>query len=235
MVITVDAHKLAYMALPKAGCSSVKEALARLDPSVTLPPEDQIDVRTWHGIYPTRRFRKHRWRALEGYWGFCVVRDPVKRLLSVYTNRVLQFGDTMNSRKLRQGRDWLPDLPRQPDPDTFFQNLQGYVMGSSSIKHHVMGARVFLGPDLGVYDKVYRTEELGQLAYDLALLTRQNVHMPRGNRSEAQLTLDDLAPRTIDALRPMLDEEYAFLSDYYDNPLGPRRHDACVTPMRRVS
>ena len=32
MVIAVDAYKLAYMALPKAGCSSVKEALARLDP-----------------------------------------------------------------------------------------------------------------------------------------------------------------------------------------------------------
>jgi len=32
MVIAVKAHRIAYMALPKAGCSTVKAALAQLSP-----------------------------------------------------------------------------------------------------------------------------------------------------------------------------------------------------------
>ena len=235
MVIAVDAHKLAYMALPKAGCSSVKEALARLDPAVTLPPEDAIDIHTWHALYPTRRFRPHRWKKYREHWRFCVVRDPARRLMSVYTNRVLQFQDTLNSRKLRVGRDWLPDLPRDPDPDTFFRNLDAYCQASSSIKHHALGAWLFVGRDLADYNRVYRTEELADLAWDLGLLTRQKVALPRRNRSEERLRLEDLQGATIDALRPFLDQEYAFLKGFYPNPLGPRVHDACVTPARRVS
>lgn len=235
MVIAIDAHKLAYMALPKAGCSSVKEALARLDPSVKLPKPKKIDVYTWHTLYPTRRFRQHRFQRYEDSWRFCVVRDPVKRLLSVYTNRVVQFGDLRRSKKMRQGRDWLRGIPREPDPDTFFQNLSIYKRASSSVKHHAIDAWLFVGPDLRAYNKVYKTEELDQLAYDLSLLTRQPVAMPRGNPSELKLNLDDLQDKTIDAIRPFLDGEYGFLSEFYDNPLGARVHASCALPIRRVS
>jgi hypothetical protein len=232
MVIRVDAHKLAYMALPKAGCSSVKEALARIDPAVTLPAEHDITVETWHAIYPTQRFRKHRWIDLDGHFRFCVVRDPIKRLLSVYTNRVLEFGDLRNSRNIRRGH---VDLPVDPDPDFFFTNLEAYKAASSSINHHAIAADIFLGGAFNRYSRVYRTEELGQLAWDLSLWTRQDVAMPRGNASESALSLDDLKGQTIDAIRPFLDHEYSFLSDYYQNPLGGRLYDACVTQTRRVS
>lgn len=237
MVIAVDAHKLAYMALPKAGCSSVKQALASVDPDVMPPPASQTTHFTWHGIYPTRRFRPHRWARYADYWRFCVVRDPFKRLMSVYTNRVLQFGDLKNSVKIRDGRDWLPDLPVEPDPDFFFQHLEVYKQASSSIKHHALDAWLFLGRDLSKasYNRVYRTEDLGALAWDLSLLTRQEVVLPRSNSSERKLTAADLHPKTIDALRPFLEREYAFLKGIYINPFGRKIYDACVTPIRRVS
>jgi hypothetical protein len=223
MVIAVKAHKLAYMALPKAGCSSVKEALARIDPDATLPPDDQIDVNTWHAIYPTTRFRPHRWEKYEtpDWFRFCVVRDPFKRLMSCYTNRVLQFNELKNSIKIRDGRDYLPDdLPVEPDPDFFFQNLQHYVRASSAIKHHALGAWLFLGKDLGRYSRVYRTAELPKLAADLSDRTGLPVTIPRGNASEVRLTPDDLKGETIAALTPFLVQEYAYLRDYYDNPLS---------------
>ncbi|MGH1414623.1 MAG: sulfotransferase family 2 domain-containing protein [Pelagimonas sp.] len=235
MVIAVEAHKLAYMALPKAGCSSVKEALAHLDPSVEKPRKEDVTVYTWHDVYPTKRFRPHRFQDYADYWRFCVVRDPIKRLLSVYTNRVVQFGDLRNSTKLREGRDWLSDVSREPSPDEFFQNLDVYKRASSSIKHHAIEAWLFVGRDLGAYNKVYKTEDLGQLGYDLSLLTRQPVDMPRRNNSEMTLDIADLQDKTIDAIRPFLDGEYAFLSEFYKNPLGPRRHASCAMPIRRVS
>lgn len=223
MVIAVDAYKIAYMALPKAACSSVKEALARLDPAVTPPPADQITPYTWHDIYPTKRFRPHRWEPYErpGWFRFCVVRDPVQRLLSVYTNRVLQFNELKNSIKIRDGRDYLPDdLPVEPDPDFFFQHLEEYKRGSSAIKHHVLGAWLFIGSAPLRYDRVYRVEELAALAADLSALSGREVRFRRRNQSDQRLSLGDLRPETIDALRPFLAQEYAHLAGYYDNPLG---------------
>lgn len=217
-VIRVEAHRIAYQALPKAGCSSVKQALARIDPDVTLPAEDAHTDFTWHRIYPTVRFRPMRWKPFEAeeWFGFCVVRDPTKRLLSCYTDRVLKRNELRNSPKVRNN----PDLPEMPDPDFFFLNLAAYRKASSTIKHHSCCATLFIGPNLSRYDRVYRTSELNRLAQDLSARAGQAVEMPRANRSAMSLSLEALKPEARDAIRPFLESQYALLSDYYDNPLA---------------
>lgn len=217
MAIAIESHRIAYMALPKAGCTSVKSALAQVDPVVPWRLRRRTgDVMHWHRVYPTQRFRPHRWQQFQDFWRFCVVRDPVKRLMSAYLNRVVEMRELHNSRKLARGR--FPHLTADPDPDFFFQNMWEYVEASSTIKHHVMPAWLFLGPHLD-YDRVYRTDELPALADDLSDRTGVQVHMRRENPTKTKLGLADLSDRTIDALRPYLDEEYAFLSSYYANPL----------------
>lgn len=217
MAIAVAAHKIAYMALPKAGCSTVKAALAQIDPAITMPSCETMDVNTWHGFYPTRRFRPHRWEAYTDYFRFAVVRDPVDRLLSVYTNRVVDLKDLHNSRKITRG---IVNLPSDPDPDFFFANLAAYCGASSVIKHHCLGAGLFLGPKPLRYDRIYRTQELSDLADDLASISGRPVTLRRENQSMTRLALDDLKFATVRAIREFLDAEYRLLSDYYDNPLG---------------
>ncbi len=220
MVIAVDAHRIAYMALPKAGCSSVKAALARTDPAVTIPPADQIRTETWHSIYPTQRFRAHRWQVYGDYWRFCVVRDPAKRLMSGFVDRVVERGELAHSRRLARGD--FPHLSTTPDPDHFFQHLWDYAEASSVVKHHVAEAWLFLGPgDIRRhYHRIFKTEEMGLLAEALSAVTRQPVTMPRENRTRTKLTLDDLSPATLDALRPYFAKEYETLAGFYDNPLA---------------
>lgn len=230
MVIAIDAFKLAYVALPKAGCSSVKQALAGIDPWVMVP--ENPDVHTWHAIYPTERQNPDEWHRYDGYFRFCVVRDPAKRLMSCYSDIVQKRGALIDSPRVRAATG----LPVDPDPDTFFSRLWRYRKKSSLVKHHVLGASVFLGENLnGDYDRVYRTDELNQLADDLTRRTGQTVTIPHANSSGAGLSLFDLEGRTIDRLRPLLEEEYAYLRGYYQNPLGPRLHDACAIPNSRLS
>jgi len=232
MVITVEAHRIAYMALPKAGCSTVKAALAQVDPEATVPDDGPADVMTWHRLYPTMRFRPHRWQAYDGWWRFCVVRDPLKRLLSVYTNRVVGLRELHNCRSILRGR---VDLPMDPDPDFFFQNLRAYMQAASAIKHHALPAWLFLGPDLGRYDRVYRTSELHRFGEDLAERTGCAVSIARENPSETRLRADDLALATRAHLRDHLEDEYRYLAEFYENPFGRRQHRACTGPARRVS
>lgn len=214
MVISVEDHGLAYSAVPKAGCSSVKAMLAEVDPNVSLPPERERTGDTWHSLYPTRRWRGDVFSQYTRSFRFTVVRDPIKRLMSVYTNRVVDKKDLHKSRKLqRRG-----GMPMDPDPDTFFANLSKYSELSSIIKHHVLPARMFAGPDLSQYDKVYRTEQIGELAEDLAERTGREVSVKRANKSTTSLKFDDLTPHTRHKLRPYLNAEYRYLSAWFDNP-----------------
>lgn len=217
MVISVQAYKIAYMALPKAACSSVKAMLAQIDPEVTVPPEDEINTNTWHSIYPTRRFSPKRWGKFNDFWRFCVVRDPAQRLMSCYTNRVVQLRALHNSRKMQSGRF---DLPKDPDPDFFFQNLGTYRRASSVINHHALGSFHFLGYAPLDFDKVYKMENLADLTADLSDRTDQVIEVKHENRSTSKLDVADLQPETKDALRPFFDQEYTNLSGYYENPIA---------------
>ncbi|MBE9635655.1 sulfotransferase family 2 domain-containing protein [Salipiger mangrovisoli] len=230
MVIAVEAHRIAYMALPKAGCTTVKTALAQIDPAVRQ--QGAPDTANVHALYPTRRFRPHRWQGYAGYWRFCVVREPLQRLLSVYTNRVVELGELHNSRRLRRAR---PDLPCDPDPDFFFRNLAGYRDMASVIRHHVLPAWLFLGPDLDRYDRIYTTGTLDQLASDLALRSGAQVTMPRANASARRLAPESLKPETLAALGAHLAPEYEYLNAFFPNPFKPGGRFSCAASLRRVS
>lgn len=215
MVIRVDPKRLAYMAVPKAACSSIKAALAALDPTQAQDDPDAFGQKQVHSLYPTQRFRMHRWQHVEGHFRFTVVRDPLKRLLAVYTNRVVALRELHNCRKIKRGR---VNLPADPDPDYFFQNLSPYIAVSSSIKHHALPTVVFTGADLRRYSRVYRTDEIGLLEQDLSHHVCADVHVPHFNSSGAKLTLDDLKPETHRVLAARLDSEYRHLEGYFCNP-----------------
>lgn len=218
MAITVEKHKIAYMALPKAGCSSVKSILAQIDEE---KPDDGGFTcnKRFHAMYPTRRFRPHRWSAYGSDWyRFCIVRDPVKRLMSCYLNRVIGKRELFNSRNIRRG---LVDLPTLPDPDFFFQNLQAYMKASSVIRHHALPTRLFLGRDLSQYDDVFKVSELPRLAAKLTERTGKPIELVRQNATSQKLTLDDLKPKTLKVLSRIVAEEYSLLDGYFDNPFAP--------------
>lgn len=216
MVISVDAWKLAYTAVPKAGCSSVKAMLAEIDPTVTLPEPESRSNKVYHQIYPTRRFRQKLFDRHQDGYRFTVVRDPIRRLMSVYTNRVVGLGDLHKSRMLTRRQV----LPLDPDPDTFFQNLRRYMRMSSIIRHHSLPASLFAGPDLSIYDRVYRTDQMGELAEFLITRSGHALTVARANSSESRLDFDDLASQTRDALRPFLETEYSYLAGHIENRLA---------------
>ena len=220
MVIRVDSHRLAYMAVPKAACSSVKAALAVLDPMHAQKDASELGQKQVHAIYPTMRFRKHRWDYLENHFKFTVVRDPLKRLLAVYTNRVEGLGILTHCRKIRRGR---VHLPTEPDPDYFFQNLTAYVATSSDIKHHTLPTALFTGTDWDAFTNVFRTSEMTALGEALSAQTGRDVLIPHFNSSDRRLDLADLKPQTQRVLQVLLEDEYAHLDAFYDNPFDRGR------------
>lgn len=219
-MILIGAHRLAYVPVPKAGCSTVKQLLSQIDPKYPRKFKRMGEPQKFaeHVVYPTRRFAAARFEKLNARWfRFCVIRDPLKRLLSCYTNRVLQMKDLEGSMRIKRG--WA-DLPTDPDPDFFFQNLGRFRRGSSQIRHHSITAKYFVGKDLSIYDRVCPIEQLDSLFEELSARTGEQISPTRKNKSSVKLELDALQPKTRDCLRKELRREYKFLSDYYDNPFN---------------
>jgi len=213
MAIALSDPRIFYAAVPKAACSSVKAALAVIDPEFD-DLDRALDTQALHRRYPTRRFRRWRFEEYEGWWRFTVVRDPVKRLMSVYTDRVVAKRDLHLSKGVREA-----GLPRDPDPDYFFQNLDSYRAAASRIRHHALPTRFFIGAAPARFERVFRTSELGELQAELRARSGTGVTIPRRNASAAKLSFDALVPATRDALRPFLAAEYALLQGFFDNPL----------------
>jgi len=216
MVIAIDRFQLAYMAVPKAACSTVKAMLADADPGIVKPEQHNTGNRWYHQTYPTRRFRPDRFAKYDGYFSFTVVRDPIRRLMSVFTNRVADMKELQNCRRLRNKR---PDLPTDPDPDFFFENFYTYRELSSSIRHHTRESRLFTGPDFDKYDRVYRTDEIDILSADLSQRCGKTIRPVQANSSQARLKFDDLNPKAQNVVRPFLAAEYRHLSGYFDDPM----------------
>ena len=210
MVISVNTPRVIYAAIPKAGCSSVKAMLADLEAVQGL-----LDNRDYQKSYPTRRLRQAALNDRGNAFKFTVVRDPAKRLMSVYTDRVVDKKDLHKSRLLK-----TRNLPLDPDPDFFFQKLRRYTKLSSIVHHHVTRSNAFTGDDLGIYDAIYRTSEIARLAEDLKAHTGLNVQNKWKNKSSTTLRIDALKPATREKLRPHLAREYTHLEAYFDNPFA---------------
>ncbi len=215
MAIALKCYRLLYMALPKAGCTAVKAALAHIDPDAPEGLGLNAPMADLHRHYQTRRFRPHRFQAYEGWWRFCVIRDPVQRLLSVWSDKVHGRDELYNSRALRDGGS---ALPRRPDPDTFFENLGDYMRLSSAIRNHALPARLFIGSDLGAYDRVYTTASLDRLADDLGKLSGRAVRIARRNRSRVPLHWPDLGPAARRAVLAHTREDYAMMRRHFEPP-----------------
>ena len=240
MVIRVDPKKLAYMAVPKAACSSIKAALAAIDPTQDLSDPTAFGQKQVHSIYKTQRFRMHRWDQVQDYFRFTVVRDPLKRLLAVYTNRVVGLRELHKSRKINRGQ---VNLTPDPDPDYFFQNLSAYIAVSSSVKHHALPTSIFTGADLARYDRVYRTSDISKLQDDLSEHIDAHVTVPHFNSSDSPLMLDDLKPKTHRVLAARLEHEYRHLDGFFTNPFIAKhksmtswvRQSTCTTARADLS
>lgn len=215
-MIAIKEYRLAYAAVPKAGCSSVKAMLAQIDPEVELPPDETRNSTFYHGIYQTQRYRKDRFAAQDGDFRFTVVRDPIKRLMSVYTNRVVDLKDLHKSRQLKR----QSELTLDPDPDTFFQNFRDYSRQSSVIRHHILPTALFTGDDLDAYDQVFLTGQMNDVAKMLSERSGKEVVLTKANSSATKLVFSDLQPQTQDALMPYLQDEYRHLDGYVENPFS---------------
>lgn len=216
--VICEGLNLAFFSVPKAASTSMKLVLYELREGRPWTGEPD-DI---HKALPTPLTRPRDFVATEGMRRITIIRDPVKRLLSAYGNRVLHHGDVRNalrrpSTRLKQIflRPWLRSYPSF---DRFYGQLEQYQSLSFTIWHHTCSIRHFIGEDLSVFDRVYKVEELGQLEADLSEMAGREIRLPREQTGGMKLRLEDLSPKARAAVLEHTAPDYALLRGLYTPP-----------------
>jgi len=224
MIALLEDHHIAFIASPKCMTTSIGRLFLEIETGKPFNRDDH-DGMFVHKIYQ-KRARAMKLDAvpapldkLDGYWKFTVVRDPIKRLFSAYTNRVVhkkEVEQAMARPNWQEAHgDTAAGLDPNPDANTFFANLEGYRDVIAPIRHHSNPMRDYIGADLSAYDRVFPVEKITELEEVLSARVGQPVSMPNAQRSKNKLKFADLSSEAQRVILAFTRSDYDLLSDYY--------------------
>lgn len=214
MTAEIPEHRIVYFSIPKVASTSLKELfyLANHGKPYERKVEERVHIHNEH--YRTVSFYRHEAGRYDGHLRLAVVRDPIKRVLSCYSNRVLARGKLASGMIDAVAAERL-GAPADPDIDTFIKKLDIYRALSGSIRNHTQPSAHYLGPDLGWFHHVFPIEDVDRMVALLSERTGLALTLPKKQTSEKKIAFEDLSARARDRLREFCAADYAYLKDFY--------------------
>ncbi|MCB1418179.1 MAG: sulfotransferase family 2 domain-containing protein [Notoacmeibacter sp.] len=234
MAIDCQITRTVYHAVPKVACTSLKTLFWTLNHegnSVPLEEKAANLLRRLRGR-PPRPLGIHHRAGYEtvsfdasrpvpaGYESFAVVRDPLARLKSAWSNKVTseRFEHREEDRAISRA-----GLPLEPGFAEFIENYDAYRSLSGAARDHTEHFSVYLGPTRASVYRLFRMEEMPDLESWLSARAGRPITVPRENRTEAD-TRDASVPSALhDRLRAITRSDYDWLEGLYSFEAGLAR------------
>ena len=161
MAVVLNKYKLSIMLVPKGASTTIKHVAFEIENGYPFKPFfSNSRRRQIHHIYQSRLFKFDRDMVNWKNAVFAVIRDPVERLLSCHSNRVLHLGELdkldLTGRRSREGRHSA----------AFVWNVCGHLHRyrelSDKIKHHSLPMERFLGGRADRYTRIFDSADLSE-------------------------------------------------------------------------
>ncbi len=216
MPYIMPAQRMAFFFSPKAGGTSLRAFLFHAENG--FPFRDysvqgaRVDANMLAANY---RFNRTDHDALRGYRRFALLRDPVKRFLSGYSNRVLHYRElsieAAGPQLLSEG------LPPDPDLATFVDNYIGYLRCSRPLARHFLKQQKFIGSNPDYFERIFRLENMDDLVRFVNDTCGTDARMPRLQTGGPKLNFfaldDDLQANLLEICRH--DIAFQIMPDYW--------------------
>lgn len=170
-----------------------------------------------HMLYPSKQFEKgYKKKDFNEYFRFLIVRDPIKRFLSCYSNRVVHYH---NLAKWQLSPEAIAE-GATPDPDLigFIERLELYRKWSNHIRHHTDPAHLFTGPDLTWFDAIYRIEEMKECEEKLSQICGIPINIPHEQTGGPRFHMEELPRSSLLKIIDFYKGDYELFSQFYDAP-----------------
>lgn len=212
--IYLPEQQLIYIPIPKNACTSIKHALHEIEFGTRFDANlpEFSDYREHHDYYKKRPNAFTGLEALEKQeqaFRFAIVRDPVRRLLSCYRNRVIDLRDLQSSsKKLEQ-----LGLPLRPDLNTFIKHLADYRRVNKGVDHHSRPQAQFLGDSLEYLDRIYTLNEMPEII-EMLQKYKPDLEMRHRKTGGTTVTLADLSKEALHQAIDFYRKDYELLEGY---------------------
>lgn len=221
MAILIPCYKLAYFPIPKIACTSIKQTIFQInngfDLSKVMRNEEKMRKRCRiHAIYKSRKHSEKGHEKLGSYTTFAVIRDPMRRILSAYSNRVLYH------RALEKPAVAVElekrGLQANPDLNQFVMELEQYREVAKQVFSHTRPLAFFLGQDLSRFDNIFKIGQMPELEKFLSERTGREISIPNMQTGGKKQKLESLTDEAFDKLRRFCEPDYELIKDYLPKP-----------------
>lgn len=200
-------HRLSYISVPKVACTSVKHVFYQAENGQTFKPFQANGVqRHIHHLYPGYRFDQLPHDRIAGHHRVAVVRDPLQRLLSCYSNRVV-FHRCLSEEKVGPALA-VAGLTCDPDLGEFLDRFDEYRAVSGEVSHHSNPLIHSLGEDPAFYGKIYAISQLAEFVSDINTRLGKDLKIGHSQAGGPKLQVADMS----EAHRARFTERFA--ADY---------------------
>ena len=219
MAVELKNHDIVYFPMPKTACTSLKMLFYHLNEKRIFEnyKKDGKVMHIHNAGYGTPYFSELNHRDYAAMTRIAVIRDPVSRLLSAYSNRV-GFHRELSAPRIDLDLAGKLGIGPDPSPEEFFINLEKYRILSPSIRHHTDLATKFLGPSLDYFQKVYPIEKLPDMVAFLSSRTGQNLTLGREQTGGKKIHFKDLSVPARKRLALYCMGDYALVDGFYRVP-----------------
>lgn len=207
---------ITYFAVPKVACTSLKSMFFKIENGKYF--ENYVangTVRHVHNAaYPTRTFDDIPHERIKGHKRMAVVRDPVERLLSCYSNRVLHYRE-LSAKKIVSSALAQHDLPADPSLEDFIANLNAYRAMSWSIDHHARPMVDFLGKDPTYFENIYAMKDIPKFVEEVSKEVGQELALERLQEGEEKIPPGALSSQQRGLIENYYSKDYSSFESYF--------------------
>ena len=199
---------IGYKHIPKNACTSIKESIYSYENGLDF---DSIDhKKNIHEYYIDKyeSISKCKYRVI-------ILRDPIKRFLSAYSNRVTHHNE-LSGENVSKTNPFLAKkiTTFNPGLGQFLDNFHQYSR-VNSIKHHIKPIEEICSGDISIFTHIYPIEKIADFELFVSQQSEKKFTLGRSQTGGKKYWLQDLSNSQMQFLLEFYKKDYELLSDFY--------------------
>jgi hypothetical protein len=214
MSVILDKFSFFYIPIPKVACTSIKLMFFELENGFPFKGYMVNGKRRHiHQYYGSSLWENTPHKRVANFQRVTLVRDPVERFLSAYSNRVVHHKELSPEKTgpnfKNKGLEYNPGL------DLFIERFEDYYDASGSIFHHMRPMVDFLGEEASYFSKVYNIKEINQFLVDIIEHVGVDLTIGQHQKGGPKLKKENLTEPQLMKIESFYKKDYRAFHNYF--------------------